>query len=77
MEFTSVNESKRARKHIHLMKYNGRLVECEYHDENKFENNVFDKLKSVRIEKREKEFEGLENCAIEFTEPRPSEPMKI
>ena len=59
------------------MKYNERIVEAEYHDEERFERNEFERLMPIVIEERGKEFEGLENCAIEFTEPRPSEPMKI
>lgn len=72
VEFTSINEAKRARKYINLLKYAGRIVECEYFDEEKFERGD---LSSEEVQKREKmglEFEGLENCAIEFTEPRIS-----
>lgn len=77
VEFTSVTEAKRARRNIHLLKFGGRLVECEYHDEVRFELNDFKRLEPLKRETRDQEFEGLENCAIEFTEPRQSEPMKI
>jgi RNA recognition motif-containing protein len=77
IEFTSTTEAKRARRNIHLLKYNNRTVECEYHDEIKFELNDFSRVKPIKMEQRGQEFEGLENCAIEFTEPRQAEPMKI
>lgn len=70
VEFTSVTEAKRARRNIHLLRFNNRLVECEYHDEVKFELNDFKRLEPLKREIRDQEFEGLENCAIEFTEPR-------
>ena len=72
-----MQEAKRARKFIHLMKYNGHIVECDYHDERKFDRDDFTRPETVKMEKRSAEFEGLENCAIEFTEARPSEPMRI
>lgn len=53
------------------------MVECEYHDEVKYTLDDFSKPEPVKREIRDQEFEGLENCAIEFTEPRQSEPMKI
>jgi len=37
IEFTSVFEARRARRNIHLLKYNDALVECVYHDETKFD----------------------------------------
>lgn len=77
VEFTSVVEAKRARKNIHLLRFNNRLVECEYHDEAKFALDDFRRPEPIKREIREEGFEGLENCAIEFTEARPSEPMKI
>lgn len=44
VEFTSVIEAKRARRNIHLLKYNKKTVECEYHDEHKFMMNDFTRL---------------------------------
>lgn len=73
IEFTSTQEAKRARKHIHLMRYDNRLVECEFHDENKFERNDFRGLEKIQLEIRGAEFEGVENLAIEFNEPGKEE----
>lgn len=75
IEFTSVNEAKRARRNIHLLKYNKKTVECEYHDETKFLMNDFKRLEPIQREARAQEFEGVENLAIEFTEPRESAPL--
>ena len=77
VEFTSVSEAKKARRNIHLLKYAGRTVECEFHDEIRFEANDFKPLQPVQIEERAQEFEGVENLAIEFTEPRQSEPLAL
>ena len=77
VEFTSVLEAKRARRNIHLLRFAGRLVECEYHDEGKFVIDDFNRPVPIKREIRDQAFEGLENCAIEFTEARPSEPMKL
>jgi len=44
VEFTSVTEARRARRNIHLLKYNGRLVEVEYHDEARYALNDFKRL---------------------------------
>jgi len=66
VEFTSISESKRARKSIHLAKYNGRMVECAFHNEIKFEKNDFSCDETIKIEKPSGEFEGLERFAIDF-----------
>lgn len=39
--------------------------------------NDFSRPKPIIREARGMEFEGVENLAIEFTEPRQSEPLKI
>ncbi len=77
IEYTSVMEARRARRNMHLLKFNNRTVECEFHDERNFEENNFMRLEPEKLEIRGFEFEGLENCAIEFTEPRQSEPMRL
>ena len=70
-----MTEAKRARRNMHLLRYSKRIVECEYHDEFRFELNDFSRLEFIQREARAKEFEGVENLAIEFTEPRQSVPI--
>ena len=66
VEFTSTTEARRARKGIHLAKYGNRMVECAYHDENKFDRNDFTREPLIKAEKPSGEFEGLEKFAIDF-----------
>jgi RNA recognition motif-containing protein len=51
VEFTSTIEAKKARKCIHLLKYNGRLIETEFFDEDKFYENDFSEIEVIVIEK--------------------------
>ena len=55
------------------MRYDNKLVECEYHDEGKFERDDFTGLDKIKLESRGEEFEGVENLAIEFNEPEKEE----
>ena len=71
VEYTSVQEAKRARRGIHLARYGYKMVECVYHDESKFERNDFTKEQTIKIEKPSGEFEGLEKFAIDFQNDAP------
>lgn len=52
VEFYSVNEAQRARRFIHLLKYAGKVVECEYHDEDKYVNDFFARPDPIKREIR-------------------------
>lgn len=42
------------------------MVECAYHNEEKFDTNDFSLQETIKVEKPSGEFEGLEKFAIDF-----------
>ena len=67
IRFATEFEAKRARRAIHLMKYMEKVIEVEFYDRVKFMHSDFSTQEPTKREKMGFEFEGLENCAIEFT----------
>ena len=51
---------------MHLSRYSGRMIECGYLSEAKFEAWDFSPEPLIKIEKPSGEFEGLEKYAIDF-----------
>ena len=59
-------ESWKARKRISGLKYNGKLIVCEFYSRKLFLESSFGKQVPKEVKQMDAEYEGLENCAIDF-----------
>lgn len=66
VRFESSEHAQEARKHIHLLKYGSKFIECMYHSYELYCDDNFRKPRMIKVEKADADYEGLQNCPIEF-----------